>query len=437
MMDPADDAAGARGTARRMGEIMFRGNITMKGYLRNPTATEEAFAGGWFHTGDLAVHASGRLHQDQGPLEGHHHLGRREHLVARSRGRDVPPSRRCSARRWWRKPDEKWGETPCAFVELKPGAQATRRGADRVLPRALARFKVPEACRVPRAAEDLDRQDPEVRAARGGEGGRQLAERARPTRQRVFATRAARQRAAAVPARRKGRALSHRCRNRRRHRAREAMRRFRADALGIGRFFSAGPGGDAGGPIVERRVIVAADVELFGTVQAAVNEVGSEIHQPRPVDGIGADQRDILRAQQVDEAGADEARVANLDRVPERAVGVDFHGQRAAADALVVAAASAAAASVSRGSNSRKDSKIRRHRSGSWAETAKGSAKLRAEPQAGRRRRNLPSGASDILEPLHVRDESRSFDRKRRNRRVFQQPRSQNWRDAAGSRTCR
>ena len=75
-----------------MGEIMFRGNITMKGYLKNPAATQKTFAGGWFHSGDLAVHAARRLRQDQGPLQGHHHLGRREHLLARGGGRALQPS---------------------------------------------------------------------------------------------------------------------------------------------------------------------------------------------------------------------------------------------------------------------------------------------------------------------------------------------------------
>ncbi len=74
-----------------MGEIMFRGNLVMKGYLKNDKATDEAFAGGWFHTGDLAVVHSRRLRQDQGPFQGRDHLRRREHLLARSRGRALPP----------------------------------------------------------------------------------------------------------------------------------------------------------------------------------------------------------------------------------------------------------------------------------------------------------------------------------------------------------
>ena len=63
-----------------IGELLLRGNTVMKGYLKNPAATGEAFAGGWFHTGDLAVMHPDLLCRDQGPLEGHHHLGRREYF---------------------------------------------------------------------------------------------------------------------------------------------------------------------------------------------------------------------------------------------------------------------------------------------------------------------------------------------------------------------
>ena len=77
-----------------IGEVMFRGNIAMKGYLKNEKATREAFRGGWFHSGDLAVVSPGRLPAHQGPQQGHHHLRRREHLVDRSRGRAVSGIRR-------------------------------------------------------------------------------------------------------------------------------------------------------------------------------------------------------------------------------------------------------------------------------------------------------------------------------------------------------
>jgi fatty-acyl-CoA synthase len=72
-----------------MGEIMFRGNITMKGYLKNPKATRAALQGLVPLRGPRGD-AARRLHQDQGPLQGCHHLGRREHLIARGRGRALP-----------------------------------------------------------------------------------------------------------------------------------------------------------------------------------------------------------------------------------------------------------------------------------------------------------------------------------------------------------
>ena len=83
---PADGAT--------IGEVMFRGNIVMKGYLKNPKATDEAFAGGWFHSGDL-----GWLHADQGPRQGHHHLGRREHFFNRGGRYALQASGRADRRR--------------------------------------------------------------------------------------------------------------------------------------------------------------------------------------------------------------------------------------------------------------------------------------------------------------------------------------------------
>jgi fatty-acyl-CoA synthase len=104
-----------------LGEVMFRGNIVMKGYLKNPKATEEAFAGGWFHSGDLGV-----LHPD-----GYVQLKDRSKDIIISGGENIssievedvlyqhPATAFCAV---VAKPDEKWGETPCAFIELKPGA---------------------------------------------------------------------------------------------------------------------------------------------------------------------------------------------------------------------------------------------------------------------------------------------------------------------------
>jgi acyl-CoA synthetase (AMP-forming)/AMP-acid ligase II len=82
-----------------MGEIMFKGNIAMKGYLKNPKATEEAFAGRLVPQRRPGRAVPRRLHQDQGPQQGHHHLGRREHLVHRGGRRALPPPRRAGRRR--------------------------------------------------------------------------------------------------------------------------------------------------------------------------------------------------------------------------------------------------------------------------------------------------------------------------------------------------
>src|SRR5215207_10770416 len=120
---------------------MFRGNIVMKGYLKNRKASDEAFAGGWFHSGDLGVR-----HPD-----GYIQLKDRSNDIIISGGENISsieveealykhPAVAVVA--VVAKPDEKWGETPCAFVELKPGATAT---AEELLAHArknLARYKV-------------------------------------------------------------------------------------------------------------------------------------------------------------------------------------------------------------------------------------------------------------------------------------------------------
>ena len=107
-----------------MGEVMFRGNVVMKGYLKNRPATEKAFAGGWFHSGDLGV-----MHPD-----GYIQLKDRSKDIIISGGENISsievedalykhPAVQAAA--VVAKPDDKWGETPCAFVELKPGESAT------------------------------------------------------------------------------------------------------------------------------------------------------------------------------------------------------------------------------------------------------------------------------------------------------------------------
>jgi len=127
-----------------MGEIMFRGNITMKGYLKNPQATEEAFAGGWFHTGDLAVqYPDGYIKiKDRSKdiiISGGENISSIEVEDVLYRHPDVLAAAVVA------KPDEKWGETPCAFVELKAGAQATPQDIVAHCKQHLAGFKVPRA----------------------------------------------------------------------------------------------------------------------------------------------------------------------------------------------------------------------------------------------------------------------------------------------------
>ena len=152
-----------------LGEVMFRGNIVMKGYLKNPKATEEAFAGGWFHSGDLGV-----LHPD-----GYIQLKDRSKDIIISGGENISsievedvlykhPAVACCA--VVAKPDEKWGETPCAFVELKPGEAATTDEIIAWCRERLATLQVPAPRGFCRGAEDVDRQDPEVQAPRDDQG---------------------------------------------------------------------------------------------------------------------------------------------------------------------------------------------------------------------------------------------------------------------------
>ncbi len=105
-----------------MGEVMMRGNVVMKGYLKNKAASEKAFAGGWFHTGDLGV-----MHAD-----GYIQLKDRSKDIIISGGENISSIEveealykhpAVAAAAVVAKPDAKWGETPCAFVELKPGAK--------------------------------------------------------------------------------------------------------------------------------------------------------------------------------------------------------------------------------------------------------------------------------------------------------------------------
>ncbi len=126
-----------------MGEIFFRGNITMKGYLKNERATQEAFAGGWFHTGDLAVVQP----------DGYVKIKDRSKDIIISGGENISsvevedvlyrhPAVLTAA--VVAKPDPKWGEVPCAFVELKEGASATPEELVEFCRQHLARFKAPK-----------------------------------------------------------------------------------------------------------------------------------------------------------------------------------------------------------------------------------------------------------------------------------------------------
>jgi len=125
-----------------MGEVMFRGNVVMKGYLKNKSATEKAFAGGWFHSGDLGV-----MHRD-----GYIQLKDRSKDLIISGGENISSIEvedalykhpAVGAAAVVAKPDDKWGETPCAFIELKPGEKATREDIIAWCRKNLAGYKCP------------------------------------------------------------------------------------------------------------------------------------------------------------------------------------------------------------------------------------------------------------------------------------------------------
>ena len=126
-----------------MGEIFFRGNLVMKGYLKNPQATAEAFSGGWFHTGDLAVlHPDGYVKiKDRSKdviISGGENISSREVEEVLYRHPDVLVAAVVA------KPDAKWGEVPCAYVELRDGATDTEPEMIEHCRSQLARFKVPK-----------------------------------------------------------------------------------------------------------------------------------------------------------------------------------------------------------------------------------------------------------------------------------------------------
>ncbi len=143
VLDP-DSMLPVAADGEQIGEIMFRGNICMKGYLKNEKATREAFAGGWFHSGDLGV-----MYPD-----GYIKLKDRSKDIIISGGENISsveveealyhhPAVLAAA--VIAQPDQKWGETPCAFVELKDGSEVSEAQLIAFCKTHLAGFKVPKA----------------------------------------------------------------------------------------------------------------------------------------------------------------------------------------------------------------------------------------------------------------------------------------------------
>ena len=168
VLDPATMQQVARDGAA-LGEVMFRGNVVMKGYLKNTSATLAAFAGGWFHSGDLGV-----IHPD-----GYIQLKDRSKDIIISGGENISsievedalykhPAVQVVA--VVAKPDDKWGETPCAFVELKPGATANAEELIAWCREHLAAYKCPRHIVFAEIPENLDREITEIQAEGCGEG---------------------------------------------------------------------------------------------------------------------------------------------------------------------------------------------------------------------------------------------------------------------------
>ena len=153
VMEPLDMSE-VPADSETMGEIMFRGNIVMKGYLKNEKATQEAFAGGWFHTGDLAVMQP----------DGYVKIKDRSKDVIISGGENISsleveevlyrhPAVLTAA--VVAKPDDKWGEVPAAYIEVKEGADVTVESIVAHCRTHLARYKVPkhvEFCVLPKTS---------------------------------------------------------------------------------------------------------------------------------------------------------------------------------------------------------------------------------------------------------------------------------------------
>ena len=141
VMDP-ETMAPVPSDGETVGEVMFRGNVVMKGYLKNEAATQKALAGGWFHSGDLGVkHADGYIQlKDRSKdiiISGGENISSIEVEDALYKHPAVQAAGVVA------KPDEKWGETPCAFIELKPGAAATEAEIIAWCRDNLASYKIP------------------------------------------------------------------------------------------------------------------------------------------------------------------------------------------------------------------------------------------------------------------------------------------------------
>ena len=142
----SDDMVETPADGQTMGEIMVRGNTVMKGYLKNPAATGKAFEGGWFHTGDLAVMEADRYVKikDRSKdiiISGGENISSLEVEDALYRH---PAVLACAV---VARPDDKWGETPVAFVELRPDAQVTATELIAHCKSLLAGYKVPREIR--------------------------------------------------------------------------------------------------------------------------------------------------------------------------------------------------------------------------------------------------------------------------------------------------
>ena len=142
VMDP-DTMEPVPSDGETMGEVMFRGNIVMKGYLKNPTATQEAFKDGWFHSGDLGI-----IDPD-----GYIALKDRSKDIIISGGENIssievedtlyahPDILEAAV---VARPDEKWGETPCAFVLVRADASLTEQDIIRYCRDNMAHYKCPK-----------------------------------------------------------------------------------------------------------------------------------------------------------------------------------------------------------------------------------------------------------------------------------------------------